>query len=51
MTDTPEPVEVRRNERGAWSVYIGGRFISDHRDHVGARLAAQAHVRAAGVQS
>lgn len=48
MTDTPERIEVHRNERGVWCVYIEGRFISGHRDHVAARMAAQAHVRAAG---
>jgi hypothetical protein len=36
-------VEVRRNERGAWCVYLDGVMVSDHRDHAAARMAAQRH--------
>lgn len=36
-------IEVRKNERGAWCVYIDGRMISDHRDHEAARIAALRH--------
>lgn len=37
-------VEAKKDERGRWCVFIDGKFVSDHRDHVGARRAAQAHV-------
>lgn len=35
-------VSVRKNEQGAWCVYVNGEFVSDHRSHDGARIAAQA---------
>jgi hypothetical protein len=33
--------EVRRNERGAWCVYVRGNFISDHATRDGAVVAAR----------
>lgn len=36
-------IEVRRNERGSWCVYIDGRIISDHATHAAARTAAAQH--------
>jgi hypothetical protein len=38
-------IEVRRNARGAWCVFIGGQMISDHATHEAARLTAQRHQR------
>jgi hypothetical protein len=37
-------IEAKKDERGRWCVFIDGKFVSDHRDHVGARRAAQNHV-------
>lgn len=37
----PAHVEAKRNERGAWCVYVDGRVLSTHSDHVGARVSAQ----------
>jgi hypothetical protein len=39
----PVDIEVRTNERGAWSVYLNGQWVSDHRDHEAARIAARRH--------
>ena len=36
-------VEARKNDRGAWCVYLDGVMVSDHRTHEAARLAAQLH--------
>lgn len=36
-------VDVHRNERGAWCVYIDGQAVSDHATHSAARIAAQLH--------
>lgn len=38
--------EVRRNDRGAWCVYVRGNFISDHATHSAARIAAHQIERA-----
>lgn len=38
--------EVRRNERGAWCVYVRGNLISDHATHSAARIAAKQIERA-----
>lgn len=40
-----ECVAVRRTDRGAWGVFVCGGFVSDHRTHDGARLAARNHAR------
>ena len=37
-------VSVEKDERGKWWVVLDGRRVSDHRDHVAARLAAQRHI-------
>ena len=34
-------VSVAKNERGAWCVYLGGTFISDHTNHAAARTCAR----------
>ena len=34
-------ISVRRNERGAWCVYVRGQFISDHRSRDGAVATAR----------
>ena len=34
-------VQVRRNKRGSWCVYVRGNFISDHATHEAARITAQ----------
>jgi hypothetical protein len=34
-------VEVRRNKRGAWCVYVRGSFISDHATRDAAVIAAR----------
>jgi hypothetical protein len=39
-------IDVRRNERGAWCVYVRGNFISDHATHEAARIAAKQVERA-----
>lgn len=39
-------VEVRKNERGTWCVYVDGRMISDHATHTAARISAQNIVNA-----
>lgn len=36
-------VTIAKNPRGAWSVYLDGRFVSDHRDRDGAAKAARQH--------
>lgn len=36
-------LEVKRNERGTWCVYIDGHMISDHASHAAARIASQRH--------
>jgi hypothetical protein len=36
-------IQVIRNERGSWCVYIDGKFISDHATHTAARLTAKMH--------
>jgi hypothetical protein len=36
-------IEVKKNERGSWCVYIDGKFISDHATHTAARLTAKMH--------
>ena len=37
-------VEVRKNERGAWCVYLDGLMVSDHSTHEAARAAARNHL-------
>ena len=39
-----EAITVGKNERGAWSVYIDGRMVSDHRDREAAAIAARRHL-------
>lgn len=39
-----EDIDVRKNERGAWCVYIDGRMVSDHRTAEAARIAARRHL-------
>ena len=36
-------VEVRKNERGAWCVFLDDRVVSDHATHEAARIAARRH--------
>lgn len=44
MTDPV--VEVRRNDRGVWCVYLDGHMVSAHASHEGARLTARRHQEA-----
>ena len=37
-------VEVRKNDRGAWCVWLDGCMVSDHRSHEAARIAAGRHL-------
>ena len=41
-------IEVRKNERGTWCVYLDGHMVSDHASHVAARRTAQLHVTEGG---
>jgi hypothetical protein len=44
--DEPEPdIEVRKNDRGVWGVWLDGDEVSTHRTHDAARVAAQGHRR------
>lgn len=40
-------IEVKRNDNGAWCLYLNGELVSDHRTHKAARLAARDHYVAA----
>ena len=44
MSDRDPVVEVHRNERGSWCVYVDGCMVSDHASHTAARLAALRHL-------
>lgn len=37
----PSIVEARKDERGIWSVYVRGNWMSSHATHEAARLVAQ----------